>query len=174
MKTKICTKCKHKLLATREFFYLHKGGKNGLRPDCKICHLRVCKKYHHREEIKEHDRKKHKLYYQQHLEQVKRIQKQYASTIIGHLRKVYGHIKERCNNPKCKCYKNYGARGIKNLFASSDGFVDYIIDELQIDPRGLEIDRIDNNGHYEKGNVRFVTCKENNNNKRNGGKWLRV
>lgn len=26
-------------------------------------------------------------------------------------------------------------------------------------------DKINNNGHYEPGNIRFVTCKENNNNR---------
>lgn len=30
----------------------------------------------------------------------------------------------------------------------------------------MEIDRIDNNGNYAKGNIRFVTRSENNSNKR--------
>ena len=46
----------------------------------------------------------------------------------------------------------------------------YVIDELRVDPRGLQIDRIDNDGHYEKGNIRFVTCVENNNNRCNSKK----
>lgn len=33
--------------------------------------------------------------------------------------------------------------------------------------RELEIDRIDNNGHYERGNLRFATRIENASNKRN-------
>lgn len=92
--------------------------------------------------------------------------KKYQHTINGYLKLVYKDIKQRCNNPECKCYKNYGGRGIKNKFKSPDKFVDYIINVLKINPKGLTIDRIDNNGHYEKGNIRFVTRKENNNNKR--------
>lgn len=75
-------------------------------------------------------------------------------------------IKQRCNNPKYKGYKNYGGRGIRCLFKSSDEFVNYIINELQIDPRKLTIDRIDNDGNYERGNIRFVTQTENLKNRR--------
>ena len=76
-------------------------------------------------------------------------------------------MKERCSNPKRKAYERYGGRGIKCLFNSPDEFINYVINELQIDPRGLQIDRINNNGHYEPGNIRFVTSKINNNNRRN-------
>lgn len=40
------------------------------------------------------------------------------------------------------------------------------MNELKIDPRGLTIDRIDNSGNYEKGNIQFITHKENNQNRR--------
>lgn len=43
--------------------------------------------------------------------------------------------------------------------------MNYVVDILKVDPRGFDIDRIDNNGHYEKGNIRFVTHKENCNNR---------
>ena len=75
-------------------------------------------------------------------------------------------MRQRCNNPDQKAYKNYGGRGIKVCFGSADEFVDCVINELQIDPRGLQIDRIDNDGNYERGNIRFVTRRENNENKR--------
>lgn len=41
----------------------------------------------------------------------------------------------------------------------------YLIKEYGL-PRALEIDRIDNNGHYAEGNIRFVTHVKNNRNKR--------
>ena len=77
-------------------------------------------------------------------------------------------MNQRCNNPEAQNYKYYGGRGIKNKFTSLDEFRDYVMNELRVDPRGLDIDRIDNSGHYEKGNIRFITHKENcqNRNKR--------
>lgn len=96
----------------------------------------------------------------------KTIERQYFLTIIGHLRRVFNGIKVRCNNLKCVAYKNYGGRGIKCLFESSDEFVDYVVNVLRVDPRDLQIDRIDNDGDYVKGNIRFVTCSENCKNRR--------
>ena len=72
----------------------------------------------------------------------------YRKTIWGHLILIFHKIKERCENPRHRSYKWYGGRGIKCLFESSDEFADYIINELQIDPRKLEIHRIDNDGNY--------------------------
>lgn len=87
--------------------------------------------------------------------------------IIKHLRSVFHNINHRCNNSNDIGYKYYGGRGIQNKFRPFDNFKNYVINELQVDPRGLDCDRIDNNGHYEKGNIRFVTRKENLNNRRN-------
>lgn len=72
----------------------------------------------------------------------------------------------RCNNPKDKRYNDWGGRGIENKFPNFKAFHDYVIKELRIDPRGLTIDRIDNDGHYEHGNIRFITQAKNNRNKR--------
>lgn len=94
------------------------------------------------------------------------LAKKYKQTIAGYLRYLFQAMKYRCNNPKCKRYKDWGGRGIRCLFKSSQEFVNYIIEVLKIDPRGLTIDRIDNNGHYESGNIRFITIAENNRNKR--------
>jgi len=44
--TKICTKCKIEMLATKEFFYRKKGGKYGLDTKCKQCLKAIAKKYH--------------------------------------------------------------------------------------------------------------------------------
>ncbi len=95
----------------------------------------------------------------------KRGQDKYYTTIEGHLQRVFGNIKVRCNDPEHKSYKNYGARGIRVCFESLDDFRGYVINELQVDPRGLTIDRIDNDGNYEPGNIRFVTHRENQQNK---------
>lgn len=74
-------------------------------------------------------------------------------------------MNQRCNNQNSPRYKDYGGRDIRLKF-TPNGFIDYVTNVLKIDPRGLTIDHIDNNGHYEKGNIRFVTNRENLQNKR--------
>ena len=74
--------------------------------------------------------------------------------------------KQRCENPNDKCYRNYGARGIRFMFPSVTDAGLYLIKEYGLPSRALEIDRIDNNGHYAEGNIRFVTHVKNNRNKR--------
>ncbi len=118
-------------------------------------------------------RRKHKLskerrkevrqkYDKKHREQIRIRNRLYRKSIVGHLQQVFYNLKKRIANPTGRnaCYT-----GIKNKFESLDEFRDYVVYELQIDPRGLQIDRIDNNGHYERGNIRFVTAKENSNNR---------
>lgn len=149
---KICTKCEIEYPPTLEYFYKDNTHSDGLRSECKICVLKRVQKYQrtHKKQIACYSRKYYKKYY---------------ATIKGLLRKKYADIIKRCTNPNFKQYKDYGGRGIKCLF-TSDEFVDYVINELKIDPRGLAIDRIDNDGHYKRGNIQFITCSENNKNKR--------
>lgn len=65
-------------------------------------------------------------------------------------------MEQRCTNPKDRGYKNYGARGIKFLFPSVlEGSI-WVRDNLGLN-RKLELDRIDNNGHYAPGNLRYAT-----------------
>jgi len=90
----------------------------------------------------------------------------YRQTISGCLRDRYKTMKSRCENPKAINYERYGGRGIKCMFYSADEFVDYVVNTLKVDPRGLQIDRINNDGNYEAGNIRFVTAKVNANNRR--------
>ena len=94
----------------------------------------------------------------------------YHTTFKGRLGRKFNGMDQRCNNPNNIKYKDYGGRGIQNKFDSPDEFRDYVVNELGITSieqiMELQIDRIDNDGHYEKGNIRFVTCTENNNNKR--------
>lgn len=83
-------------------------------------------------------------------------------------RGTYHKMISRCYNKKNKNYHQYGGRGITvceawlndpSLFVSwaeNNGY-----------KRGLQLDRIDNNGNYEPDNCRFVTSKINNRNRRN-------
>jgi hypothetical protein len=84
---------------------------------------------------------------------------------------IWRGMKIRCYNKNAPFYKNLGGRGI------------IICDEWKSDfqafyawannngwQKGLILDRIDVNKHYEPNNCRFVTPKESSNNKTNNVK----
>lgn len=165
---KKCSKCGNKYPATTKYFYRDSGKKDGLRYWCKNCIDSRQKKYQQTKQGKIINNRSVRKY--QQTEKGKNTEKKYRSTLSGYLRHKFQAMKRRCNNPECKDYKNYGGRGIKCLFESPDEFVDYVKNNLGVKTidqiKGLQIDRINNNGHYEKCNIRFVTAKENNNNRR--------
>lgn len=69
---------------------------------------------------------------------------------------------QRCRNSKSQSYRNYGGRGIECHFLSVAEAVAYIKETMPHPTYlGLDIDRRDNAGHYERGNLRLVTRKEN-------------
>ena len=74
--------------------------------------------------------------------------------------------KQRCENPKDPQYANYGARGVKFDFSGVTEAGLYLIETFGLPSRELEIDRIDTNGDYARGNIRFATRKENVGNRR--------
>jgi hypothetical protein len=67
--------------------------------------------------------------------------------------KAYAMAKYRCTNPHSQGFADYGGRGIEFRFASFEEFIAHI--GLKPSP-DLELDRIDNDGHYEVGNVRWA------------------
>ena len=75
----------------------------------------------------------------------------------------YQAAKTRCQNPNATGYDKYGQRGIEFRFTSFEEF----LQELGERPKGKTLDRINNDGHYEKGNVRWATPKEQARNRRN-------
>lgn len=85
---------------------------------------------------------------------------------------AWAKIVQRCTNPNCKSYKNYGARGIRicdRWLHGENGdtaFVCFIADVGERPSAKHSIDRINNDGHYEPGNVRWATKVEQENNKR--------
>lgn len=78
----------------------------------------------------------------------------------------------RCTKPSHKQFADYGGRGIQMRFASRMEFIRWVVEHLpHEDYVGVEIDRRNNNGHYEPGNLRLVTRKEQLANRRNTG-WV--
>ena len=71
---------------------------------------------------------------------------------------------QRCLNQNHKSYKNYGGRGIKvcNKWLKFENFYK----DMGKIPKGLSLDRIENNKGYYKSNCKFSTRKEQQNNTR--------
>ena len=62
------------------------------------------------------------------------------------------NINNRCKNPFHPRYRDYGGRGIENRFGSFEEFARHV--EFRPSP-DHSIDRIDNDAHYEPGNLKW-------------------
>ena len=77
---------------------------------------------------------------------------------------AYRAAKRRCTNPRTSDYERYGGRGVQFRFESFEQFFSALGPKPT---RCHSIDRFpDPNGHYEPGNVRWATAKQQANNRR--------
>lgn len=73
----------------------------------------------------------------------------------------------RCRNPRTPNYKNYGGRGIEYCFPENlTEAVALLITVIGRRPERMSLDRIDNDGPYAVGNVRWATASEQRANQR--------
>lgn len=77
---------------------------------------------------------------------------------------TWTEVKQRCNNPNSSSYKKYGGKGIK-LADSWHDFGNFLKDMGEKPEPGYELDRIDGTRGYEPGNCRWVTRKQNSDNR---------
>jgi hypothetical protein len=111
----------------------------------------------------------------EHLERMHQARRTHGLTRHP-LTSTWHNMISRCENPDNHAYRLYGARGITVCPAWHDLAV-FIADiERLIGPRPggtfpsgkyeYSLDRIDNNGNYEPGNVRWATAVEQRTNQR--------
>ena len=92
-----------------------------------------------------------------------------AMNITEHyLYETWAGMMKRCRTPSYSSYQYYGGRGVSVCpeWHKSRVFLEWIDTNLGERPEGYTLDRIDNSGNYEPGNVRWASKKEQIENRR--------
>jgi hypothetical protein len=74
--------------------------------------------------------------------------------------RTWCHMRARCFDPKHHRFNYYGARGIQVCAQWSHSFALFVRDMFPSWKPGLSLDRIDNDGHYNRSNCKWSTQAE--------------
>lgn len=81
-------------------------------------------------------------------------------------------MRQRCYNPHCPSYKDYGARGIEVCRSWRDSFENFYADMGDMPP-GRTLDRLDNDGPYDPENCTWSTPAQQARNRRTT-RWIDI
>lgn len=82
------------------------------------------------------------------------------------IREAMNGARSRCQNENDRSFSHYGGRGIEFRFSSLEEATQWAVETLGPLTEGFSIDRIDVNGHYERGNIRWATRSQQMSNQR--------
>lgn len=79
---------------------------------------------------------------------------------------AWKHMVQRCTNPNCVGFSNYGGRGIRVCRSWKISFLQFLRDMGERKSSNLSIERIDNESGYYPKNCMWATRKQNARNRR--------